>query len=247
MMRPDDRRAEPPRPCNATAARRCSALALAAASLLVGCVTDFPAAGPCQRDLDCVDGRRCLPQADGTLACVPPRPFRAGDATLAPGRLPGGERDAGRIGRGPTDAAPPAPILDAAPPTPIDLGPAPTPTDAAAAVLDAAVDAAAPPPPPPDAAPPPPALSEGGCPIELAGERVPGFVDGRVCLDEEYCVYEYVTEPPAASCNDLCADFGLACLSATYTAGLRCQITFAVDCAVPALRDLMCVCEHPSP
>ncbi len=252
MTRPDDRRADPPRPCNVACARRCSALALAAATLLVGCTTDFPAAGPCQRDLDCVDGRRCLPQADGALACVPPRPFRAGDATLGPGRLPGSTRDAGRIGRLPRDAAPPAPPLDAAsaPPDSDDLGLPPPPEDAGRAPVDAAVDAALPTPPPPDAAPPPPtapALSEGGCPIELTGERVPGFVGGRVCLDDQYCVYEYVTEPPAASCDDLCADFGLPCLSATYTAGLRCQITFGVDCAVPALRDLMCVCEHPRP
>jgi hypothetical protein len=246
MMRPDDQRAEPPRTSNPGAARRCSAIALTAAMLTAGCVTDFPAAAPCQRDLDCVTGQRCLPQADGSLACAPPRPFRAGDAFLGPGRLPGGDRDASRIGRGPTDAAPPPPALDAAPRPPPDRGPAAPPTDAAAVAPDATVDAA-PAPPLPDAAPPPPALSEGGCPIELAGEQVPGFVDGRVCLDEDYCVYEYVTEPPAASCDDLCADFGLACLSATYTAGLRCQVTFAVDCAVPALRDLMCVCEHPSP
>ncbi|MCB9538771.1 MAG: hypothetical protein H6704_21260 [Myxococcales bacterium] len=246
MMRPDDQRARPPRPSNPEAARRCSALTLASALLLAGCVTDFPAAAPCQRDLDCVDGRRCLPQADGQLACVPPRPFRAGDAFLGPGRLPGGDRDAGRIGRGPTDAAPPAPpALDAAPPPPATGGRRRRPpTPRRPRVTPPWTPR---PRPLPDAAPPPPALSEGGCPIELAGERVPGFVDGRVCLDEDYCVYEYVTEPPAASCDDLCADFGLACLSATYTAGLRCQVTFAVDCAIPALRDLMCVCEHPSP
>ncbi len=218
--------------------RACSTSVVAWALTLGGCVTEFPQAAPCAVDTDCVGNERCVPQADGGRRCFPRTPLRAGDAFTLPHALPGSQGDGGRIGRGPRDAAADDPLPDAAP----MIADAGTDGSAADGGDPKPFDASA---PAPDAAPPEEPSSPGGCPTRISGARVPGFRDGRLCLDVDYCVYDFATDPPLASCDDLCADFGLQCVAAFYTAGTACDPFWPLDCAVPALQDLMCACGHP--